>query len=74
MKNEQQLLEALSALEHEQWMYWAKKMLAEETISPERRARWEASFVPYDQLPDDVKNQDRLYARKVLNLLKKSTK
>lgn len=61
----------LSALEHEQWMHWAKTILASENISAERRARWEADFVPYDQLPESVKKLDRVYARKVLDLLKR---
>jgi hypothetical protein len=61
------LLERLAELEHEQWVAWAKAVAAE--VSPERRARWEAYFVPYALLPEEVKEQDREWARKVLEVL-----
>ena len=60
------LTEGLAALEHEQWMAWASTIAMNESISPERLARWEKSMVPYADLPDDVKEQDREWARKAL--------
>ena len=58
------LLERVAELEHEQWMAWSKSVAPE--VSAERRARWEKYWVPYDQLPEDIKELDRDWARKVL--------
>ena len=61
------LLERIAALEHEQWMHWANAVAPE--VDAERRARWERYMVSYEELPDDVKEFDRVWARKVLELL-----
>jgi hypothetical protein len=61
------LLERLAELEHKQWMAWSQAVAAE--VSAERRRRWQECWVPYEQLPDEVKEQDRLWARQVLALL-----
>jgi hypothetical protein len=58
------LLERLAEVEHEQWMAWSRSVAAE--VSAERRARWQAFWVPYQDLPEDVKELDRAWARKVL--------
>ncbi|MFT6361210.1 MAG: hypothetical protein ACJA2Z_000184 [Candidatus Paceibacteria bacterium] len=73
-ENHEKMFEELSALEHEQWMIWAKEILSLEDISPERRERWEQYFVPYDELTDSVKNSDRVFARKSLEIFKKYQK
>jgi len=60
-----QELEALAALEHEQWMAWAKTLLESEPgISEQRRKRWTTLFVPYAQLSEADKEHDRVWARK----------
>ena len=61
------LLERLAELEHEQWMAWSQSVAPE--VSPECRRRWQACWVPYQDLPDEVKEQDRAWARKVLESL-----
>ena len=61
------LLERLAELEHEQWVAWSRAVAAE--VSEERRRRWRACWVPYAELPEDVKEQDRVWARKVLAAL-----
>jgi hypothetical protein len=66
----QGLLERLAELEHEQWVAWSRAVAAE--VAPERRRRWEACWVPYAELPEEVKEQDRVWARKVLALLGRS--
>ncbi len=63
----EKLLEALAELEHEQWMHWAKAVASE--VSDERRKRWERYFVPYAELPEDVKGADREWARRVLKVV-----
>jgi hypothetical protein len=57
-------VERVAEVEHEQWTTWSKSVAHE--VSPERRARWEKYWIPYKDLPDDVKEQDRVWARKAL--------
>jgi len=66
---EKELIEKLAALEHEQWTYWASAIEKSENISPERCARWKTSMVPYSELPDEVQEFDRIWARKVIEIL-----
>ncbi|HZY88737.1 MAG TPA: hypothetical protein VFE78_28190 [Gemmataceae bacterium] len=61
------LLERLAELEHEQWVAWSRGVAAE--VSAERRRRWEACWVPYAELPEEVKELDRAWARKALAAL-----
>lgn len=63
-------LEQLASLEHDQWMEWTKALLKSEPgISKERKERWEKLFVPYKNLSEDSKEQDRVYARKILEII-----
>lgn len=66
------LLEELSKIEHDQWIEWSKSVSSE--VSDERKERWEKYWVPYDDLSEEVKEQDRVYARKVLDVVNKHTK
>jgi hypothetical protein len=68
-KEDNNLKERLAALEHEQWMQWAKELLEKENISPERAERWKKFFVPYNQLPDDAKEDDREWAENVIAIV-----
>lgn len=61
-------LEKLAALEHEQWMGWARAVILE--VSEERAERWNNLFVPYKFLSEENKEQDRVYAKKVLEAIK----
>lgn len=61
------LLERLAELEHEQWMEWSKTVAPE--VSSQRRERWQKYWKPYSELPEEVKEQDRVWARKVLKVL-----
>ncbi|MEQ1733215.1 MAG: hypothetical protein ABL940_06050 [Bacteroidia bacterium] len=64
-------VEELSAEIHNQWTAWAKELIASEpTISQERQARWRTEcFKNYDELSEDMKQLDRNFAMKILNLL-----
>ena len=71
-KKKDKLLEEISELEHKQWMEWAKTILKEEDISEEREKRWKKDFKDYKDLPEDVKEFDREWARKVIKILEKN--
>ena len=62
-----ELLERLAELEHEQWVAWSRAVAAE--VSTERRRRWQECWVPYAELPEEVKELDRAWARRVLATL-----
>ena len=66
-----ELIEELSDLEHEQWMKWSKELAKKEKLSEERVERWEKDWKPYDKLRDDIKEFDRIWARKVLKIVNK---
>jgi len=68
--HEEVLLEELASLEHEQWMEWAKSLMAKEKLSDDRVERWNKLFISYEELDEESKEQDRVYARKILKLLK----
>jgi hypothetical protein len=72
MKNnkiQDNLLEKLAKLEHEQWIQWSRNIAQTETISPKRLKRWEKLWVHYSVLPEKQKETDREWARKVINTL-----
>ena len=62
------VIERLAALEHEQWMAWSQAVADE--VSPERRMRWRAYWVPYDELDEEAKEKDRKWARKVIEVIR----
>lgn len=62
------LLERLAAEEHQQWSTWAKTMIRD--MSPENMERWLNQLAtPYDQLSEEDKEKDRVWARRVLDIL-----
>jgi ADP-ribose pyrophosphatase len=62
------LLERIAALEHEQWAAWTQHFLSNQT--PENVARWKQQLIAsYEQLSESEKEADRIWARKVLELL-----
>ena len=60
------VLEALAALEHDQWMAWSKSLAAAEPLSAERVERWQRLWVPYADLSEHSKASDRVWAQKAL--------
>jgi hypothetical protein len=69
MNEREKLLEQLAELEHEQWVAWSQAVAPD--VPEDRRRRWQACWVPYRDLPEDVKELDRIWARKVLDLLQR---
>jgi hypothetical protein len=66
-----ELLEKLAELEHKQRADWAINIMKTENISHKRTRRWDSMLIEYKYLTEEQKEQDRIYARKVINLLTK---
>lgn len=65
---DQKLIEALAAIEHEQWVHWSRATAADVPVAMQQK--WRRSWVKYAELPDDLKEADRIWARKVASLLR----
>ena len=72
MKVKRKILEDLAALEHDQWVQWAKDIAETEDITPERVEKWKKLFVPYSELSEEDKDKDREWAVKVLKIIAKN--
>jgi len=66
------MIEKLSKLIHEElWTPWAKEILSTESISSRRQKRWEEKcFMSYEELSEEMKELDRIFARKIIKILK----
>ena len=67
MVDEETLLEKLSELEHDQWMLWSKGVARE--VGFRRRRRWKQYWIPYAELTEEAKERDRVWARKIMQVL-----
>lgn len=67
------LLEKLAELEHKQWISWSKYIadqLIYKRIKPEDLlTKWHKNWKPYSKLSEEEKEKDRVWARKVLEIL-----
>ena len=68
-EQEAALIEKLAELEHEQWVRWSHTIASRENISSERLERWKSLWKEYDELTEEQKDQDRVWARKTLKTL-----
>jgi hypothetical protein len=64
----EELIEALAEIEHEQWMHWSQAVAGD--VSHATRNKWQRSWVVYDELTEELKETDRVWARKVVELLR----
>ena len=62
------LVEALAKIEHEQWMHWSQAVAAD--VNAPTREKWQRSWVDYAELTEELKEADRVWARKVVTLLR----
>ena len=68
--SEQELLEELARLEHEQWATWTIYFL--DNMNIENLRKWEVQAeTVYEKLSEQEKESDRFWARKVLEIIKK---
>ena len=63
------MVEILAAIEHNQWVHWSKNLAKTGDVAPERVERWKTLWVPYAELPDAEKEEDRYWARTVLDAI-----
>jgi len=69
-KTENDLLEELSDLEHDQWAHWTEYML--DNNDEENHKRWRRQIATdYKDLSEDEKDGDREWAEKVIKIFKK---
>jgi len=71
IKNINKLREKLAELEHLQWSFWAKSLMQKNEVSMFTMHRWKPNLCDYKDLPEEIKNMDRIWADKVLELMKK---
>jgi len=67
--SKKRLLEDLSELEHVQWMEWSMVLAKTETLEPSRLVKWKECWKEYSELTEAQKEQDRIYARRVLQIV-----
>ena len=63
------ITEKMADLEHEQWMKWAQSLMDSEELSPGRIERWMKYMIPYNELDNKTQEYDRVWARKVLDII-----
>jgi hypothetical protein len=69
---DEEIIESIAELEHDQWMLWADSIMKSEKISDNRFARWASLMIPYVELSEEMKEHDRVWARKALAILRKA--
>lgn len=62
------LVEALSEIEHEQWLHWSKAVAPK--VLSDVSDGWRQSWINYAELTEELKEADRVWARKVVTLLR----
>ena len=73
MSPHERLVENLADLIHQQWITWANTLMEKERLlSQDRVARWLSYMVPYSELTEEVKEFDRVWARKMVDSLRGS--
>jgi hypothetical protein len=68
--SERELLEKLSSLEHDQWIELIKYLINMGQLQSPYKEHCEKLFISYNQLTEKQKESDRIFARKVLELVK----
>lgn len=73
----QELIEKLSALEHDQWVQYSKSVYKEirqsasrEDLLKKAKDKWSIKWKPYDLLSESEKDKDKIWANKVLEIIR----
>ena len=66
-------IEALAEEIHNIWCGWTKVLMKEEKFSKERVRRWtNECHIPYEKLSEEMKEKDRVIARRILKKLRQT--
>jgi hypothetical protein len=78
-KNINDLVEKLAELEHDQWIHYSKDVADRiknacslEQLLKETIQKWQDKWIDYCLLSEEDKNKDKVWAIKVLELLKEN--
>ena len=63
-----ELVEALAEIEHVQWLHWSQSVAPHVPVVT--REKWQRSWVDYAELTEELKEADRVWARKVVTVLR----
>ena len=69
-KKTSMLVEKLAQLEHTQWMAWSKALANKVALPKSITDRWRECWTPYNKLSEEMKDIDRIWARRTLYILK----
>lgn len=61
-------VERLAVLEHEQWLYWVHQLSKSGKMPDWLMAKWKPFRVSFADLPEEKKEEDRIWARRVLKI------
>lgn len=67
------LLEELAELEHNQWISWTKALVKkhDKDLLLDITSKWKRNWKPYKDLTEKEKGKDRVWARKVINIIER---
>jgi hypothetical protein len=75
----QDLVEAVAKVEHEQWMHYSKdiseQIMHAEALDELRQSikdKWAPNWTDYSRLSEEEKEKDRIWARRVLKVVKEN--
>jgi len=68
-KADDDLIEALAEIEHDQWIHWSQAVAGD--VADSTRSKWQRSWIAHGELTEQLKEADRVWARKVVTLLRK---
>lgn len=58
---------SISVLAHRLWTHWSQHIAEEEDISEDRLERWEGLWIPYEDLSEEDKEDDRRLVQRFLS-------
>ena len=63
-------LDRISSEIHDAWVEWTKHI--QRRVKPVWRERWKELWVDYDELSEEEKEKDRVFARRIQRVVKQS--
>ena len=64
---EDEVLERLASLEHDQWVSWSQAIASK--VDGQTAARWASKWVPYEELSQEAQEEDREWARQAQRVM-----